>query len=195
MQNTEELLNKIDSDLKNMLSEKRYIHSIGVMNKAAYLAKKYGVNIDEAKLVGLTHDIAKEMPEEQMLSYASKHNITVDEFEKNQISLLHGKIGAEFCKEKYDFSEDMQNAIKYHVTGNPKMNDLAKVLYVADKTEEGREYIDFDKIAEKEEEGLNAILLYILDNSICYIIDKGQVMHVDTVLTRNHFLKLQAKLE
>ena len=56
---TLELIEKIKKDLKNMLSEYRYNHSIGVMNKAIELAKIYGVDEDKAALAGLTHDIAK----------------------------------------------------------------------------------------------------------------------------------------
>ena len=44
-----------------MLSEKRYMHSVGVMRKAEQLAKKYGIDVNKAKLAGLAHDIAKEM--------------------------------------------------------------------------------------------------------------------------------------
>ena len=117
-----------------------------------------------------------------------EHHIFVDEHEAENLGLLHGKIGADFCKNKYGFSEDMQESIEYHTTGRPEMDDLAKIIFIADKTEEGRTYVDFAKVAEKEEEGLNSLLLYILDNSIIHIIEKGKTMHPDTVITRNYFL-------
>lgn len=189
MKDTESLLEEINKDAKQMLSEKRYLHSIGVMKKAEKLAKKYNVDVDKAKLVGLAHDIAKEMSKEEILQYVQKNNIFVDEYEAENISLLHGKIGADFCKNKYDFSEDMQKAIEYHTTGNPKMDDLSKIILVADKTEEGRTYVDFETIKQKEEEGLNSILLYVLDNSIIHIIEKGKKMHPSTIITRNYFLQ------
>ena len=56
----EELLKRIDSDLKSTLSEKRYKHSLGVMKKAEELALIYGVDVNIAKLTGLAHDIGKE---------------------------------------------------------------------------------------------------------------------------------------
>lgn len=188
MREVESLLQEINNDAKQMLSEKRYIHSIGVMKKAEELAKRYSIDADKAKLTGLAHDIAKEMPKEEMLKYIKEHNIEVDKFETEHMGLLHGKIGAEYCKEKYDFSEDMQKAIKYHTTGRPEMDDLAKIIFIADKTEEGRTHIDFEKVAEKEKEGLNSLLLYVLNNSILYIIEKEKTMHLDTVITRNYFL-------
>lgn len=190
MKNAESLLKVIDKDAKQMLSEKRYIHSVGVMKKAEQLAKKYRLDVDKAKLVGLAHDIAKEMSKEDILKYVQEHKISVDEYESENLSLLHGKIGANFCKNKYGFSEDMQKAIEYHITGNPNMDDLAKIILVADKTEEGRTYIDFEAVKQKENEGLNSILLYVLDNSIIYIIEKGKKMHPNTVITRNYFLPI-----
>ena len=41
-----ELIDKIKEDLKNTLSERRYIHSLGVMEMAVELAKIY--NVDDA---------------------------------------------------------------------------------------------------------------------------------------------------
>ena len=68
-------LEEITKDVKNTLSEKRYIHCIGVMEQAAYLAKKYGYDIDIARVVGIAHDIAKEIPEEEKLKYVEQNNI------------------------------------------------------------------------------------------------------------------------
>ena len=72
MEKAEELLNKIDNDLKKVLSEKRYNHSTGVMKKAEELAKIYKIDVNKAKLVGLAHDIGKELSKEEMLEYARK---------------------------------------------------------------------------------------------------------------------------
>lgn len=188
MKDTEILLKEIDVDIRNILSEKRYRHSVGVMKKAEELAIKYGIDVEKAKLIGLAHDIAKEMPKEEILQYVQEHHIPVDEYEAENMGLLHGKIGADICKNKYQFTEDMQRAIAYHITGNPQMDDLAKVILVADKTETGRTYIDFETVKQREEEGLDSILLYVLDNSIMYVIEKGKKMHPGTIITRNYFL-------
>ena len=71
----EELLNIINNDIRKELSEKRYNHSIGVMNKSEELAKLYGVNVNKAKLVGLAHDIGKELTKEEKLQYVKENNI------------------------------------------------------------------------------------------------------------------------
>lgn len=193
MRNDRDLLEKIQEDAKVMLSEKRYMHSVGVMKKAEELAKIYGIDEEKAKILGMAHDIAKEMKKEEIFEYIEKYHISIDEYEEKNMSLLHGKIGAYFCKEKYGFTEDMQKAIEYHTTGNPKMGDLAKIIFIADKVEDGRKNVDFSEVLEKEEEGLNSLLLYVLDHAIIHIIEKKKTMHPETILTRNYFLEIEER--
>lgn len=188
MKDANELLKEIDEDAKKMLSEKRYIHCKNVMKRAVELAKIYGIDENKAMLAGFAHDITKEMPKDEMFKYIEEHNIKIDEFERKNPGLLHGKIAAVFCKEKYEFTEDMQKALEYHTTGEPDMDDLAKIVFIADKTEVGRKNNDWEKIREKEKEGLDALLLYVIDESICYVIKKGKQIRVDTILTRNYLL-------
>ena len=189
MKDANELLKEIDEDAKKMLSEKRYIHCKNVMKRAVELAKIYGIDDNKAMLAGFAHDIAKEMPKDEMFKYIEEHNIKIDEFERKNPGLLHGKIAAVFCKEKYGFTEDMQKALEYHTTGEPDMDDLAKIVFIADKTEVGRKNNDWEKIREKEKEGLDALLLFIIDESICYVIKKEKQIRVDTILTRYHLLE------
>lgn len=190
-----ELLSRINNDLKNTLSEKRYKHSLGVMKKAEELALIYGVDVNIAKLTGLAHDIGKEFSDEEMLKYAKENNIEVDSVEKVNVGLLHAKIGADICKKKYNFTIEMQNAIKYHTVGNENMDLLAKIIFVADKTEEGRNYKkeekneQLQKVRELSKIDINEALLYEIDSSLIYTIQKHKLVHTDSILTRNKLLK------
>lgn len=190
-----ELLSRINNDLKNTLSEKRYKHSLGVMKKAEELASIYGIDTNIAKLTGLAHDIGKEFSDEEMLKYAKENNIEVDNVEKVNVGLLHAKIGADICKKKYNFTLEMQNAIKYHTVGNENMDLLAKIIFVADKTEEGRNYKkdekneQLQKVRELSKIDINKALLYEIDSSLIYTIQKHKLVHTDSILTRNKLLK------
>ncbi len=190
----EKLIIRINKDLKDILSEKRYNHSIGVMKKAEELAKIHDENINKAKLVGLAHDIGKELSENEMIQYTKENNIEVDEIEKINIGLLHAKIGADICSKKYGFSIDMQNAIKYHTVGNLNMDLLSKIIFVADKIEDGRNYKDEDKskdlklAREIAITNIDEALLFEIDCSIKYTIQKGKLIHPDSVLIRNKLL-------
>ena len=181
-------IEKILEDVKNTLSEKRYIHSIGVMKQAKYLAKKYGQDVEIAKAVGIAHDIAKELTEEEKIKYVEENKIKIDEIEKINIGLLHAKIGADICKKKYNFTEEMQNAIKYHTTGNENMDTLAKIIFVADKTEENRKYDDLQTVQKLADEDLDKCILYILDYMLVDNVKKQKTIHPDSIKIRNKIL-------
>ena len=181
-------LEEITKDVKNTLSEKRYIHCIGVMEQAAYLAKKYGYDIDIARVVGIAHDIEKEIPEEEKLKYVEQNNIEIDKIESVNIGLLHAKIGADICKKKYNFTEEMQNAIKYHTTGNENMNILAKIIFVADKTEKNRKYEDLKTVRDLADEDLDKCILYILDYMLVDNVNKKKLIHPNSIKIRNKIM-------
>lgn len=183
-----EKLEIIKKDLREVLSEDRYNHSIGVMEKAEELAKIYGVDPEIAALTGLTHDIAKEIPNEDKLKYVKENNIKIDEVEKINVGLLHAKIGADIVKKKYNFTEDMQNAIKYHTTAHPDMDLLAKIIFVSDKVEKNRSYALVEEFRNIAEQDIDKCILEMLNYVIKKNIDKGVLIHPDSVYARNELL-------
>lgn len=182
-------LEEIKEDLKQILTEKRYNHSVGTMNMARELAKVYGEDEEEAAFAGLIHDIAKEMSKEQIEEFVQKHNITMDEIERENLGLMHAKNGAIIAKEKYGASEKVQNAILYHTTGNVNMDRFAKIIYVADKVEENRTYDGVEELRKKAKMDLDEAMIIIID----YIIEKsekqGKKMHPSTLELREKLVK------
>ena len=182
-------IQEIQEILKKRLSEDRYNHSVGAMKKAVELAKKYGENEKDAELAGLIHDIAKEMGKQEIEDYVKAHNIELDEIEKAQLNLAHGKIGANIAKEEFGANEKIQNAIKYHTMGNVAMNQFDKIIYIADKIEDTRTYEELEKVTELAGKSLDEAILYILDFTTQKCIRKQIAIHPDTILLRNHLLK------
>lgn len=185
-----ELIEQIKKDLKETLSERRYIHSLGVMEMAGKLAKIYNEDIETTKIAGLLHDIAKEMPKEEMLKYVKENNIETNKIERINTAILHGKIGADIARKRYGVSKQIQDAIKYHTTTSPEMDTLAKIVYVADKTEMNRKSEDYDieyerKLAKKD---LDAVIIYIIDANIKSLIDKNKLIEEESVKTRNSLM-------
>lgn len=176
-------IEEIKKYLKIILSEKRYLHSIATMKMAIKLAKKYNIDTQKAALTALTHDIGKELSYEEKLKYAKDKNIEIDEIERKSPGLLHGKIGANIVKEKYAFSKDMQDAIKYHTTGHPNMDLLAKIIFVADKIEETRDYEDVEKVRKLAFEDIDKCIIYILNYNIKANTKNGKPVHENSILT------------
>ena len=187
---TLELIEKIKKDLQEMLSEKRYNHSIGVMNKAIELAKIYGVDENKAALAGLTHDIAKEIPDEEALKLASDNNVEIDDFIKNiNHKLLHGKIGAVIVKQRYGFDEQIQKAIEFHTEGTPDFDMLGKIVFVADKTEDLRKApAEIDIWRKISKEDIDEAIIQIINFNIKKLIEEKRLIDLTCILTRNKLM-------
>lgn len=182
---------KLYKDVKDVLSQKRFKHSERVVKRAIEYAIIYNVNIETVKLVAIAHDIAKELSEEENQKYISKYNIELDDIEKVNNSLMHAIIGAYICKEKYGFTEDMVNSIRYHTTGRENMSILEKIMYLADTTEEGREdYLKYecvDTIRRDIDKGMIKVSKWIISK----LLNSNKVIHLDTIKCYNYYNKKQ----
>lgn len=179
---------QIEQVIKNKLSEKRFYHSQCVAEQCAVLAKIYNVPIEKAKLVGIAHDIAKEMEKDEMIQYIKENGIKIDEIEKIHIKLLHAKIGADICKKQFLFDEQMVKAIEAHTTGKKQMDILAKILFVADAIGDDRNWEDLEEIRSIAKKDINSAVLYILDLNIKERIEKKKLIHIDSIDCRNELL-------
>lgn len=184
-------IEELKSELKNILSTKRYEHSIGVMEKAIELAKIYGEDERKVAYTALMHDMAKEMSIEEMLDYAAKKQINLTKEDKLITSALHGIIAAHIVKEKYDFTKEMQDAIYYHTTGRENMTLLDKIVYVADKSEERtRNSEHANKLRQiAKEKGLDEAILFVLDDWVLIkAIEDKKLIHSNSILARNDII-------
>ena len=185
-----ELIDKIKEDLKNTLSERRYIHSLGEMEMAVELAKIYNVDEKKAELAGLLHDNAKEMTPEELLKYVDDNNIKISEVERINTKILHGKIGADIAKKKYGVSKEIQEAIEYHTTTNPNMTTLDKIVFVADKIELNRKSATYDIESERElaKKDLDGAVIFIINSNITSLIQKDKLINEESINTRNKLI-------
>ncbi len=182
-------LKEIQEYVKNALSEKRYNHCVGVMERAKELAKKYGADIETCAKIGMAHDVAKEIPEEEKIKYCVSNNIEIDEIERVNTSLLHAKIGKDIAIKKFGFTESMGNAILNHTTGNKGMDLYSKILFIADRTSMDRNFDDLEYLKSLEEKGIDEAVLYILDKKIALQIKKRAPIHINGIIARNSLLE------
>lgn len=183
-------LNEIQEYIKNKLSEKRYYHSKCVMQRSIELAKKYGADVEIASKIGIAHDVAKEMTEEEKLKYVKENNIEIDETEKVNTGLLHAKIGKDIAIKKFGFTENMGQAIANHTTGNKDMDLYSKILFIADRTSKDRNFEDLEYLNSILDKGINEAVLYILNKKIELQIKKGAPIHINGIIARNYILDL-----
>ena len=181
----------VKQELEKMLSPKRYEHSIGVMEKAIELAEIYGEDKEKAAYVALTHDIAKEMTDEELINYSIENNITITEDDKLIPMALHGIIGSNIVKKKYNFTDEMCDAIYYHTTGRPNMTLLDKIIYVADKCEETTRISEHANELREivKEKGLDEAILFVMDDwTLAKAIENKKLIHPNTIYARNDII-------
>ncbi len=182
-------LEKIQEYVKNQLSDKRYYHSKCVMERSRELAEKYGADIKIAEKIGIAHDVAKEMSEEEKLKYVKDNHIEIDDIERKNTSLLHAKIGKDICIKKFGFSKSMGQAIANHTTGNKDMDIYSKILFIADRTSKDRNFEDLEYLNELADKGIDEAVLYILNKKIELQIKKRAPIHINGIIARNYILE------
>ncbi len=124
--------NKYYDYINKNLTEKRKIHTLGVILTAKSLAKRLGVSQEKAETASLLHDVAKY---EDVNNYK---DILPNSCPKD---VAHQFIGEYIIKTKLGVTdEDILNAVKYHTTGRGNMSTLEKIVYVADLIEPSRKY-------------------------------------------------------
>ena len=175
--------------VKETLSEKRYNHSICVMERCAEYAKDLNVDVEKAKLMGILHDIAKEMSSEEKIQYCLDNNIEIEDIERVHITLLHGKIAAHMAKEKYGLDDELVSAIKYHTTRKENMSIWEKILYVADTTSADRKYSNTEYFYNLSKENFEKALIEILIMTIKDRLEEKKMIHIDSINALNYLIK------
>lgn len=175
----------VKKDVKRRLSEKRYIHSVGVMKRCAELAELNNVDIEKAMLIGIAHDVAKELNVDEYFDICKNNNIEIDQTERTVPKLLHAKVGAFICKSEYGFDDVMCNAIINHTVGDVDMDIYSKIAIAADKTEENRKFEDLEYVRNLTEKNLDEGVKYILDVGIMNEIKNNLMIHPKSVESRN----------
>jgi len=160
--------------LESNLSPKRYAHSIRSADFACQLAKVHGEDSEKAYLAGLLHDIAKEMSPEEAQKYSSE----LDESKLSFTDVAHSFIGAEAAGNIFGIQDiDILNAIRYHTTARLNMSALEKIIFIADKIEEGRNYPESDYLKALAESDLDKATLAILQITTSIAQSKGKQIH------------------
>ncbi|MGD6940909.1 bis(5'-nucleosyl)-tetraphosphatase (symmetrical) YqeK [Cytobacillus gottheilii] len=174
--------------VKEQLSEKRYIHTIGVMETAIELAKKYKADEKKAEIAAIFHDYAKFRPKDEMKSIIIEQKMPADLL-LHHSELWHAPVGAYLVKEEAGIAdEEILDAIRYHTSGREHMTLLDKIIYVADYIEPGRKFPGVEEVRLSAQENLDAALKQAMSNTIIFLIKQGQAVYPQTLEAYNGLL-------
>ena len=176
--------------LEKSLKTSRYQHSLGVAETAVFLARRFGVDEEQAQVAGLLHDCAREFRNEDLIAEAEKRLIMVGNIERQMPLLLHAYVGSRLVTEKYGVSDHaVEQAIWRHTVGGAKMTKLDKIIWFADMIEPNRDYPGVEELRSlAKTAALDDMVLAGLTQSITFVLQKGGLIHPDTVIARNEIL-------
>ena len=177
--------------LKENVSEHRLQHILGVEAVCIELAQLHKLPINKAAKAGLLHDLAKFFPGKKLLKIASKHQLEPDKICLNYPHLLHADISAILAREKFGIKDKkILRAIANHTLGQPDMDLLSCLVFVADAIEPSRgDSEDLSKIRIVSRKNLYQAVWKASDYGLGYLIRDRKVIHPRTVLTRNWALR------
>ncbi|ADF41391.1 conserved hypothetical protein [Priestia megaterium DSM 319] len=174
--------------VKKQLTERRYIHTVGVMETAIELAKRFEADEKKAELAAIFHDYAKFRPKEEMKQIIIDQNMSPSLLEYNT-ELWHAPVGAFLVRNEVGITDkEVLDAIAYHTSGRPGMTLLEKIVYVADYIEPGRRFPGVDEVRELAKTDLNAALIQSLKNTISFLMTNHQAVYPDTMMTYNDLI-------
>ncbi len=181
-----ELVNKLDDFIKVRLNEKRYRHTMGVVETAAKLSERYGADPEKSYIAALFHDACKNLDIDEMNSLVERYGIGDVYIDKPQ--LAHSKLAAAIIQDRFGVDDqDIINAISYHTTGRAEMSLLEKIIYVSDAVEPNRSYPGVEKRYRLAFEDLDRAGYEIADNAIRLVTEAGMYLDRDSVAARDWF--------
>lgn len=182
-------MNNYMEKLKDDLNPQRLEHSLRVMETGEKLARLYDVDIDKARLAGLLHDCGKYDSKDKILQQVEEFGIILDSDTEKNKELIHADLGAYLARNIYGVEdEEVLNAIKYHTIGRKNMSKLDKIIYLADMIEPKRNFPGVDEIRERTFKDLDDGLMFALDESIIFLVNKKAFIHPNTIDARNSLI-------
>ena len=185
-------ISQIKKKLQENLKPSRYEHSIGVMETAVKMAKRFGADEEKAQLAGLLHDCAKYISEQQGYELCKEWKISLDEVSKENYAIVHQYLGRKIARDDYGIEDaEVLDAIECHATGKAGMSALEKIIYISDMIEPNRlkkPYDGLERLIELAGIDLDMALLFGLELSCRHIFNTKKQLHLDTVRARNFIL-------
>ena len=180
---------RIDEQLSNTLSEKRYTHSVYVAHTSVDLAKTFGADINKAFIAGLVHDCAKSLSFDEAIAVAQKYNYEIDSVTLKCPPIIHADVGMLLAENEYGIKDrEILDAIRYHTIAREGMTLLDKILYVADMIEPMRDFPRVGELREYAKSDIDKAFCESLRSTLEFNLKKGNIIHPNTLLAWNEII-------
>lgn len=180
----EELMQKVQMHM----SERRFQHVLGVEETSIALAARYGASEEKASIAALTHDYAKERPDDEFELIIKRDGYDLELLQYGN-AIWHGLVGASMVQRELGIDdEEILQAIRLHTTGAAKMSLLDKIIFVADYIEPGRTFPGVKEAREIALVDLDGAVAYETKQTLLHLIEQEQKIYPKTIETYNYWV-------
>lgn len=170
----EEEIEKMKKVVQKTVSQKRYAHSLRTARMAEQLCVRYELDGRVGYYCGVVHDMCKEMSDRELSVLCRYDSDPVSDVENGRKNLMHGRAAAVLLSRDYGIDDkEILEAVKYHTFGKSGICDLAKILYISDKMEPGRQTVPADFWKTHENDTLDDLVIWVLEDNIRYMSEIG----------------------
>ena len=166
-------------------------HIHRVVEIARELAVCHGINQEQAALAALAHDVARAMTDGELLRRAAGMGLPIGVVDRRVPILLHGPVGAEILQQEAGLTDtSIYKAVYWHTTANPALDELGKVVFIADKLDPAKidSYPYLPQIRQMAFQDLDRAILHFLTRQAMDRLNRGELVHPVMVETRNALL-------
>lgn len=156
-----------------LLNPNRVKHVLGVRDTAEKMAVHWGVNPVDAARAGLLHDITKALDGPLQLTLCDAYGKILSDFSRRYPKTLHALTGSLVAERIFGENKAVVDAICCHTTGKAAMNDLEKIIYIADYMEPNRDFPGVEKLRELAFTDLTAALRLGLEMTLEHLQNQG----------------------
>ena len=172
---------EIKEKVKEILPEKRYEHTLRVVEVAKHLAKLHGASEEKAALAALVHDVCKPMDEVLMKKYVILHNLDVKLLDY-PVEVLHGP------EEEFGIAdEEIKLAVANHTFGRKHMTLLEKIIFIADYIDPARKHPHLNEVTEVAEYDLDEAVRLAAKYTLVYLIDNDERIYPSLLECYNYY--------
>ncbi len=160
------------SDVKKLLTESRWQHTVRVAEMAASRCGALGIFEEDALIAAGLHDCAKYLGKDadELKGFEFPENVPPP--------VLHQYSGAYVAQHTFGIKDTaILNAIRYHSSGRENMSPLEKLIYLSDLLEEGRHFEGVEALRKLFYKDIDLCLLTALEHQLNYLKSTGKPVY------------------
>lgn len=143
VQISESYVNSLRARVSEYMDERRYSHTLGVCDTAAWLAGHIMPDmLLQLRCAALLHDIAKCLTRDEQLDLIKGYGVAVDNRELDIVPAIHSYAAVAVIRRDFPelASEDVLSAVYNHTVGRAGMSLFDEIIFLSDYIEPSRAY-------------------------------------------------------